>query len=492
MATPSRPQFDLITSDKQVNLFLAGQGSGKTYAAGLLSGMLISEYPKVHGFIGANTYPQLTDSTLFRIRNVWRELFGWKEMNKTNPDGCFTIDVRPPAHFNTEGHEYDSYYGKICFEWGTVLYKGSLENYKAHDGKEFAWAILDETKDTREAAVKEVILGRLRESGMMKNGLAWNPLFIFTSPAKVEWINDWFSLDDFAPEITSKIYSKETYFTKTIDNKFVVISSTYHNESHLPSNYIENQAKNLHSALQNMLIFGDPFAQTGGEFYKCFLRELHVGIALYDMELPIHLSYDFNVNPYMTGTIWQIKGKEVRQIDEICLKNPLNTTAAVCREFIRRYGAHKSGLFVYGDPSGRQEDTRSEKGWNDFYVIKNELQKMNPSFRVGKKAPAVVPRGNFINTVFEKNFGGLKIIISSKCSNSISDLIYLKEAADGTKLKEKYKDEASGVTYERWGHTSDSMDYFLCEAYADEFYRHQNGEFIAPVKTGANVSANRW
>lgn len=483
-------------------MFLAGQGSGKTHCAGTVAGLLISTFPRVHGFIGANTYTQLSDSTLFRIRKVWKEFFEWTEYSKYNPRGHYVVDIQPPAHFNTQGHEYDSYHGKISFKWGTVVYKGSLDNYKAHDGKEFGWAILDETKDTKEEAVKEVITGRLRETGMwaahdgqlMDTPLhpagfvnsAFNPLYIFTSPAKVPWINDWFRLDEFQDEITTSIYSAETYFHKEVDNKLAVISSSYHNQANLPANYIENQKLNLHSALVDMLIYGNPFSQSGGEFYKCFDRTKHVrdltkvegfddGGRAYNKNLALHISFDFNVNPYMTCTIWQIKGKKVYQVDEICLANPRNTTPDVCREFIRRYQSHQAGLFVYGDPSGRQEDTRSEKGSNDFTLIRKHLTQFRPSQRVPDAAPAVVMRSNWINTILEKGHEGIEILIHEKCTHSIADLNYLKQASDGTKFKEKAKNPDTLVSYEKYGHTSDSMDYFLTSAFAGDYSRYQSG-----------------
>ncbi len=484
---PSKPQYDILTSKKQVNLFLAGQGSGKTHCAGLLSGTLISNYPRVHGFIGANTYMQLSDSTLFRIRHVWKEIFGWSEYSKSNRAGSYVVDVQPPEHFNTEKHEYDSYYGKICFEDGTVIYKGSLDNYKAHEGKEFAWAILDETKDTKEEAVKEVIIGRLREKGMELDGQAWNPLYIFTSPAKVQWINEWFSLEQYADEITKLIYSEETYFKKEIDNKLAVISSTFHNAANLPGNYIDNQKKNLHQALQDMLIYGNPFSQSGGEFYKCFKRSVHVvsnpkdnGFPmLYKPSLPLHISFDFNVNPYMTCTIWQVDGKKANQIDEICLQNPNNTTPATCKEFARRYQSHQAGLFIYGDPAGDHEDTRvekrEEKKYNDFRLIINNLTQFRPELRVDRAAPPVVMRGNFINSIFESCFEGIEILIGSNCVNSINDYVYGKEASDGRKLKELEKSEATKISYQKYHHTSDANDYLLCHIFKNEFRKYQTG-----------------
>jgi hypothetical protein len=495
---PSKPQYDIINSRQQVNLFLAGQGSGKTHGAGVISGILINQFPKCHGFIGANTYSQLSDSTLFRVRNVWKEFFGWKEYTKSNPSGAYVVDVNPPAHFNTENHDYDSYHGKITFKWGTVIYKGSLDNYKAHDGKEFAWALLDETKDTKEAAVKEVIVGRLREhglwvtkdgtfsanSGNIENCTPFNPLYIFTSPAKVPWINDWFNLEEYEPEIISKIYSETDYFIKDIGNKRVVISSAYHNQANLPSNYLTNQKMNLPSYLHDMLIYGNPFSKSGGEFYKCFSRQKNVlpnnivngKLELYDCELPLHISFDFNTKPYMTCTVWQIKNlTKAYQIDEICLESPRNNTESTCREFARRYSDHRNGLFIYGDPAGKHEDTRTEKGVNDFTIILRELSVFRPSKRVAEKAPSVKMRGNFINTIFEKGYEGIEIFIGENCKKSIADYVYLKESSEGDKLKEKDSDELNKkITFEKYGHTSDSGDYFICFAFARQYAKYQS------------------
>lgn len=543
LVEPSWPQYDIISSRQQVNLFLSGQGGGKTFIGGVVSGNLITSFPKMYGFIGANTYTQLSDSTLKRIRAVWKEDFGWSEWSKVNPHGNYVVDKQPPAHFSIEGHDFDTYHGKICFETGTVIFKGSLENYKAHDGKEFGWAILDETKDTREEAVKEVITGRLRQHGMYvmpvpdetgndltdqptnedgTTNTPWNPLFILTSPAKVQWINQWFKLDDYVKEITETIYSDTNYFVRDIENKRVVICSTFHNQKNLPSNYITNQMSNLHSGLQDMLIYGNPFTSAGGEFYKCFLRTKHAidvrtlkvkveaelarsfgvkdgeevcifndGARAYCKFLPLHVSFDFNVNPYITCTVWQVYKNLIVQIDEICLSNPVNTTDALCREIVRRYQGHDQGMFVYGDPSGKQEDTRSEKGYNDFVIIMRALVSFRPSQRIGSAAPPVVMRGNFINTIFEKGYEGLEIYIHNKCQKSIDDYVYLKEASDGTKLKEKVKNPDTQVTYEKYGHTSDSGDYFICIAFSKQFYMYMRGGSAAAGATGGKRAPSK-
>jgi hypothetical protein len=224
--------------------------------------------------------------------------------------------------------------------------------------------------------------------------------------------------------------------------------------------------------------------ETGGNFYKLFDRQRNTRELVYDPSKALHISFDFNVNPYMTCTIWQIDGLHAMQIDEICLPTPHNRTEAVCREFIRRYQGHGAGLFVYGDPSGMQEDTRTEKGYNDFVIIVRALAQFRPQQRVAKSAPPVVMRGNFINTVFKTGYQGVEILIGYKCQTSISDLLYCKEAADGTKAKPKEKHPETGVSFERYGHTSDSMDYLICYAFAAQFAAYQKGGVRTKISTG--------
>ena len=218
---------------------------------------------------------------------------------------------------------------------------------------------------------------------------------------------------------------------------------------------------------------------TDGNFYKLFNRAYNVkpeSECRYEPNTALHISFDFNVHPYVTITIHQVFGKRAVQIDEICLPTPNNRTDLACREFARRYASHTAGLFVYGDPAGRHEDTRSEQGHNDFRIIAQELAKFRPQMRYKNSAPSVVMRGMFINAVFDSNYNGLEFIISEKCSNTIQDYMFLKEAADGTKAKIKVKNPETGVSYEKYGHTSDSNDYFYTAVFASDYSNYQRGD----------------
>jgi hypothetical protein len=193
----------------------------------------------------------------------------------------------------------------------------------------------------------------------------------------------------------------------------------------------------------------------------------------------------------MSCSVWQIVGKACYLIDELAMKNPHNTTKGVCNEFKRKYFAHKAGVFIYGDPSGKQQDTRSEKGYNDFKIIRNELDSFHPIERVASSHPPVVMRGNFINEIFANNFDNISINLYENSVYLKNDLLFGKEASDGTKLKEKVKGE-EGTTHEKYHHFSDTMDYLICEAFKDEFRQFQSGGSIlsrTPIRPIINTKS---
>ena len=481
----SKPQEYIITSTQSISLFLGGIGSGKTFIIGFLSGYFIKYFPKVPGFIAANTYMQLSQSTLLRVYKVWESVYGWVE------DVDYVVHKRPPRDYAIN-HKIPDYRSTISFKNGAIVFVGSLDNAKAHDGKEFGWAFLDETKDSREDDVKDVILARLRSGGIYvdENGQltsikgrggfklhrVFNPLYITTSPAKVGWINEWFNLDEYQEEILSLIFDENRFFTKEFGDKCVVISSTYHNQENLPGGYIATQIANRTPDKAKMLIYGNPFVKSGGEFYSGFNRIKHVKPVQFRPELPIHLSLDQNVTPYITGTLYQVRteaGKTIiGQFGELCLPNPKNTTSKLCLEFIKRWGSQTSGLFYYGDPSGRKRDTRANE--HDYLILRRMLRKYlnNSSERVPYKHPPVLKRKDFINGLLEGTYPGYEFEVDPSCKHSIADFEFVKEDVNGKKAKEKIRDSETGATYEKYGHTSDSCDYFLCEVLKPLFKKH--------------------
>jgi hypothetical protein len=213
--------------------------------------------------------------------------------------------------------------------------------------------------------------------------------------------------------------------------------------------------------------------ETGGEFYKEFKIWRNVKAFDYDPLLPLHISFDFNVNPGMHALVFQIKVKECYQLAEFITISPKNNTKGCCQEFLKHYHWHKAGLFVYGDPSGRAQSTRDEAGFNDFKIILDELKQFRPELRVAYAHPAVKMRGMFINQIFESGFEGIKFWLHPNCPQTIKDFQFIKEDSDGTKLKEKMVDIKTGVNCEKYGHLSDAFDYMVCEAFKTEYNKFQ-------------------
>lgn len=240
--------------------------------------------------------------------------------------------------------------------------------------------------------------------------------------------------------------------------------------------------------------------QAGGECYKMFDPTGNVGQHEYNPDVPLHFSFDFNVNPYMSCVVYQIYSETIGekkyfkayQIDEICMRSPNNSTKGVCRQIRTKYHNHQSTCYVYGDPNGMKEDTRSERGFNDYVIIREELGNFKPSLRIYTKAPSVAKRIDFMNALFANIIDGLEISIDKKCTNTINDFLYIKEESDGTKQKTKAIDPITGITSEKYGHMSDCCDYFITGAFPDKFNLFMNGGRSSTPTIGARVVKNMY
>ena len=210
--------------------------------------------------------------------------------------------------------------------------------------------------------------------------------------------------------------------------------------------------------------------RTGNEFYYNFVYTKHIGECQLNPTKALHISFDQNVVPYITMTVWQVDQVDdiyrVEAIDELCLKNPLNNTESLCRRFVDRYYTHLesgAGLFYYGDASGRHRDTRANE--NDYDIVERVLAKYltSKSCRVPYNNPLVLKRRKFVNDILSNKFN-IRLRIDPKCQELITDFEMVQEDAEGKKFKKK-KSEHGGAAYEQYGHTSDSSDYFLMSAF---------------------------
>ena len=215
--------------------------------------------------------------------------------------------------------------------------------------------------------------------------------------------------------------------------------------------------------------------RTGGEFFKQFKNDIHVGTYNYDASLPIHISFDENVLPYLTCNVFQLQNNKLCQIDEIMLKDPYNTLKDTCIEFLKRYGSNTQGLFIYGDATSKKQDTKLQKGENFYLLIKGYLAQQRPIFRVSKSNPSVIMSRNFLNDVFLGEIDGVLFGVDSKCRNSINDYQYCTEDADGKVNKKVIRDKNTGQSYQEYGHACDTLRYIFTAMFVDKYKLFQKG-----------------
>ena len=278
--------------------------------------------------------------------------------------------------------------------------------------------------------------------------------------------------------------------TNYLDNKYIV--GPHFVDQHTIDDFEKDKVTDF--AYYNVYGLGNwGKIRTGGEFWKDFNPNTHIQTVKWNEDLPLFLWWDENVNPYLPCQIWQIKGKELIQIDEIALADPLNRVKHVCAEFKKRYPQDRvKGLFVGGDRTSWKEDTKKEKGENFFTDITAQLLDYKPALRLQSVNPSVVQSGNFINQIFANGEQGLEIIIGANCKKSIYDYQYTLEDSDGTIKKTVVKNKLTGVSYQEFGHMSDCMRYMVTYNFATEYQIYLRGGKASHISSAKSIRKNSY
>jgi len=281
-----------------------------------------------------------------------------------------------------------------------------------------------------------------------------------------------------------KNFRDKTLIEITVAGKPVIIESwytshhsTYHDNRYLGPQQIADLEglKKLNPYYYTVFTLGEwGSREVKDRFWKSFNRIDHVKEELYiNLDLPLCISFDENVNPYPALTIWQIdrSGRKIkiRQIHEICLRSPNNKVKKVGAEFLRwaTMLGFQNKVYIYGDATSDKEDTKLEVGANYFTILRDIVsQRLTCQIRKPKANPPVALSAEFINAIFEIEFENLSIEIDAKCRESISDYELVQETTDGSMKKPK----TDGV--ELLGHVSDCLRYWISEAFSSEFRKY--------------------
>ena len=210
--------------------------------------------------------------------------------------------------------------------------------------------------------------------------------------------------------------------------------------------------------------------RTGAEFFPSFSHGVVCGRFKYNPELPIHISMDSNVLPYVTATFFQKEYKpddvqQVTQIDELPIESPNNSArkaAKVIAVRLREYG-YADKVYLHGDASGKAANTIDDNNRSFFDLVIDELE--HEGFEVddciGNKNPSVATTGEFINAVWDGRVPGVAIRIDNDCSTSIDDYQAVQKDENGAISKQKVTNPVTKQKYEAHGHVSDCLRYIV-------------------------------
>lgn len=376
-------QAAVLRSTRRYIFLGGGVGSGKTEAGSLWALRQAHLAPEgVLGCIAANSYSQLTDSTL---RNFYR-LCGrvqYPLKPASVPSSKQAVNLALPA---AGGHVSE------------VLCR-SLESYHLLAGVEFGWIWVDECFLARREAM-EVLMARLRDTRMPCQMLVTTTL---DEPGS--WMHSLF-VEQFDPELMEVIYASS--FTNP----------------HLPPGYLESLQHQYSKQLYERMVLSKWVSLTDQVIYHSFERTRNIdpGI-LFDPARPLLWSHDFNLAPGkpMSSMLAQLHrsedGHALQVLDEIILETA-DTNAVIQEMRGRPWEAQaKAGIIIYGDAAGRARDTRS--GMTDFSLLaaagytRQKVPKSNPPLRA---------RHNLVNTLLCDAAGRVRLTIHPRCQTLIRGL----------------------------------------------------------------------
>lgn len=211
--------------------------------------------------------------------------------------------------------------------------------------------------------------------------------------------------------------------------------------------------------------------KTGGEFLYAFDSNKHIQRCPYTPGMPIHISIDNNVLPYISVSFFQIIGRNVKQIHEICAEDPFNTVtkaSSLAVDYLKKLG-YNDVVYLYGDASTRQGNTIDDQkrtfldkfieGLETSYHVEERIPRSNPSVSMS---------GEFINYILS---GALDIsfCVDDGCRNSIVDYNCAKKDVNGNILKTRIKDKVTGQSYEKYGHLTDCLRYVMIQVFNSDY-----------------------
>lgn len=337
-------EYFAFSNEYQYLWLSGGVGTGKTTHCGAIyKARRMLENPETIGIIGANSYKQLTQSTLRGIFKMWKELGFRKDVD-------YVVHRKPPAAW-PRFHDFDNYHGILTWRNGRTELLWSFDRPELIEGVEIGDFLIDETRKTKADAWRPLI-ERLRcPNSLYLQGR------VISAPEGENWLYKEFKKME-------KIGTGRIVFMSTLENTYLRPEYV----SHLLDTFDPEMARQeLHGRIVNL---------RQGRIYYMYDRTTNGRLAWpYDPTKPLILCFDFNIlsNSPISAVLCQehwndiLQQLEIQVFDEIVIKQ--GDTYQACYEMLRRYEhIHQGEVWIFGDYSGKVNATISE-----FQIIREVL-----------------------------------------------------------------------------------------------------------------------
>ncbi|MDO4896342.1 MAG: phage terminase large subunit [Moraxella sp.] len=402
------PQARFLNMPNKFRAYVAGFGSGKTWAGCASLCKHFYEYPLVNAGYFAPTYPQIRDifyPTIEECANDWG----------------LNVEIK------TSNKEVFVYHGK---EYLGMIICRSMDNPTSIVGFKIGHALVDEldtlhTDKARDAWRKIIARMRYKVDGL-RNGID-----VTTTPEGFK-----FTYEQFVKEANSNPEKAKLYG--------LIQASTYDNELNLPDGYIDSLRLSYPPQLIEAYLNGQFVNLTSGAVYPDFDRMAnHTDLTIQQGDT-LHIGMDFNVLK-MAAVVHVIKSGLPYAVDEIV---GARDTPTMCQIIKERYPKHH--IIIYPDASGHNTSSKSSSV-SDHSI----LRQAGFTIKVASTNPSIKDRVYAMNAMILNTQGERRYFINTKMCPEYTDSL---EQQVYDKFGMPNKDSGHD-------HTNDAGGYFIAYQY---------------------------
>ena len=366
-----------------VAIYQGGYGSGKTWCGSFLGLLLARKYPGSRGLVGAKEYELVRKTTLV----------------------SYLEHLDALGFIRGKDYNYNKVDKVITFSNGSEILFSALDDPEKFKSLNLHWAEIEEASQISDSSFKQ-LLGRLRNTYIGK-----------------DWVDFRYRLFGHTNPQPDKGWIWRRFVEEAKENYRLIIAPTTNN-IFLPEHYVESMKESFDEEYYRINVLGEFGDYASGLVVKGF-NEKNIANLSYRKEMPLHLTWDFNVDP-MSCIIAHKTDKCVYYFDECVLEN--SSTERTINEVIRRYPDHVGDIIINGDASGDNRSTQSE--YSNYVIIKNALQKHYPNkkikFDLRPFNPPIKNRIAAFNAMICNSNGERRLFVDRKCKHLLNNIYNLK------------------------------------------------------------------